>query len=328
MTDNTLPYWMALAHATDFSTRRKLEFLAGSVHEKYGIAEALDRIGEGDRLDFNFTDKEWAGIRESVGDLPNYAFLAERIEGQGIHTMNIWDRYVYPSNLKKHLKYEAPLLIYARGNMDLLKRDSIAIVGARKSADVSLEFTDNVARQAVQRKEVVVSGFAKGVDKRALDAALKYKGQSIIVLPQGIETYRSKEYYKEVVKGNVLVMSIYHPKAPWSVGFAMDRNRIIYALANHIYAAESNSKGGTWEGVLNGLKRGRKVFVRKPGPGEENANTRLIELGATPVDMDGNELEHIPSGLFGEDKPGYRDNPADKKKKNKKDPPPEQGRLF
>ena len=328
MTDNTLPYWMALAHATGFTTRRKLEFLAGSVHEKYGIAEALEKIREGDRLEFNFTEKEWEGLKESVEDLPNYAFLAERIEEQGIHTMNIWDQYVYPPNLKKHLKYEAPLLIYAKGNMDLLKRDSIAIVGARKSADVSLEFTDNVAKQAVRKKEVIVSGFAKGVDKMALDAALKYKGQSIIVLPQGIETYKSKEYYREIVKGNVLVMSIYHPKAPWSVGFAMDRNRIIYALANHIYAAESNSSGGTWEGVLNGLKRGRKVFVRKPAPGEKNANNRLIGMGATPVDMDGNELEHTPTGLFGEE---GRDNSKanqDEKKKDKKDPPAGQGKLF
>ncbi len=157
--------------------------------------------------------------------------------------------------------------------MDLLKKDSIAIVGARKSTTVSLQFTDNVAKEAVKNENVVVSGFAKGVDKKALDSTLEHEGQSIVVLPQGIETYKSKTYYQEIVKGNVLVMSIYHPKAPWSVGLAMDRNKIIYGLANHIYAAESNNSGGTWEGVLNGLKRGRKVYVRKPGLKEKNANT-------------------------------------------------------
>ena len=300
MIDNTLAYWMALAHARNFSTRRKMEFLIESVHEKYTIQEALTKIKSNDKLGFNFSDKEWEGILESVNDLPNYAFLAERIEDQGIHTMNIWDKYVYPASLKQNLKKEAPFLIYAKGNMDLLKKESIAIVGARMSRDISLKFTENVAKMTVRKNQVVVSGFAKGVDKKALEAALEHKGQSIIVLPQGIETYKSKTYYQDIVKGNVLVMSIYHPKAPWSVGLAMDRNKIIYGLANQIYVAESNSSGGTWEGVLNGLKRGRKIFVRNPDGHENNANVLLIQKGASPVDFYGNELQSVETTLFKE----------------------------
>src|SRR5690606_28582336 len=84
------------------------------------------------------------------------------------------------------------------------------------------------------------------------------------------------------------VMSTYHPKAPWSVGLAMDRNKIIYGLAVEIYAAESNESGGTWEGVLNGLKRGRQVYVRMPEAKEKNANLLLIQKGAVPVDFTGN----------------------------------------
>jgi DNA processing protein len=300
MTDNNLPYWMAFAHARDFTTRRKMEFLIQSVFEKYTIHEALTRIRSNDKLGFNFSEKEWNGLKEAINELANYSFLAESIEDQGIVTMNIRDKYVYPTTLKENLRTEAPILIYAKGNMDLLKKDSVAIVGARLSKPVSLEFTDNIARKAVKNNHVVVSGFAKGVDKKALDAALEYKGQSIIVLPQGIETYKSKTYYRQIVKGDVLVISIYHPKAPWSVGLAMDRNRIIYGLAHHIYAAESNNSGGTWEGVQDGLKRGRKVYVRQPIHGEKNANDLLIQKGATPVDMQGNELETVPADLFHE----------------------------
>ncbi|MCD4681034.1 MAG: DNA-processing protein DprA [Bacteroidales bacterium] len=292
MIDNTLAYWMALAHAPNFSTRRKMEFLIESAYEKYTIQEALTKIKSHNKLGFNFTDIEWAGILESVNDLANYAFLAEQIEDQGIHTMNIWDIYVYPDSLKQNLKKGAPLLIYAKGNMDLLKKESIAIVGARKSSDISLKFTENLAKMLVKKNQVVVSGFAKGVDKMALESALEHNGQSIIVLPQGIETYKSKTYYQDIVKGNVLVMSIYHPKAPWSVGFAMHRNTIIYGLADQIYVAESNSSGGTWEGALDGLKRDRKIFVRKPESHEKNANELLIQKGATPVDFNGNALKN------------------------------------
>ncbi len=328
MIDNTLPYWMALAHAKGFSTKRKMEFLIASVYEKYTIREALTKIKSGDRLGFNYSYKEWEGILESVNDLPNYAFLAERIEDQGIHTMNIWDKYVYPGSLKQNLKKEAPLLIYAKGNMDLLKKESIAIVGARKSSDVALQFTENIAGMVVKKDRVVVSGFAKGVDKKALEIALEHQGQSIIVLPQGIETYKSKDYYPNIVKGDVLVLSIYHPKAPWSVGLAMDRNKIIYGLANQIYVAESNSSGGTWEGVLNGLKRGRKIFVRKPDALERNANGLLIQKGASPVDFNGNVLPNEVVSLFNEPEIKLDPKPDETIDPKPDETIPKQGKLF
>jgi predicted Rossmann fold nucleotide-binding protein DprA/Smf involved in DNA uptake len=136
-----------------------------------------------------------------------------------------------------------------------------------------------------------VSGFAKGVDKQALDSAIKYNGHSIIVLPQGITTFNSgfKTYYKQIVDGDVLVLSTFHPKAVWSAGLAMARNPIIYGLADEIYVAESSDKGGTWSGVIDGLRKGRIIYVRKPEPNETNANTLLIQKGAIAVDFNGIE---------------------------------------
>lgn len=297
MKDNLLPFWMAFAHAKGFSNKRKMDFLIEVVHHKnVPLDEALKAIKNGDKLGFSFEEKEWKGISEAALEVANYSFLAEQLTEKGISALNIMDKFVYPAVLKNNLKKDAPILVYAKGNMDLLKRNSIAIVGARKSNDTSLEFTKNIAKKAVIGKSVVVSGFAKGVDKMALDAALDFKGQSIIVLPQGIDTYTSKEYYPHIINGDVLVMSTYHPKAKWSVGLAMDRNKTIYGLAQEIYAAESNDSGGTWEGVLNGLKRGRKVFVRKPEKKENNANLLLIQKGATPVDFFGNETTLNGSG--------------------------------
>lgn len=295
MNSNTLPYWMAFAHAKGFSNKRKIDFLIEVVHEKITIQEAMEKIGKGDKCGFNFKEKEWEGIANASKEITNYAFLAEDLLDKGIKAFHVMDKNYYPATLKKNLKKDAPILIYAKGNIDLLRKKSVAIVGARKSKDISLEFTDNVAAKAVANDCVVVSGFAKGVDKKALDSALEHKGQSIIVLPQGIGTYTSKVYYPHIMKGDVLVISTYHPKAKWNVGLAMDRNKTIYGLAEDIYAAESDSKGGTWEGVLDGLKRNRKVYVRTPGEKEKNANLLLIEKGATPVDMHGKEIDNYCS---------------------------------
>ncbi len=268
-----------------------MDFLIDVVHDKETIVTALQKIKTGDMLGFDFTTKEWEGMQEAVSEVPNNAFLLEKLLDQGIEIVHVMEKYAYPKTLKDNLKKDAPIVIYIKGNADLLNRNSVAIVGSRKCSEKSLEFTNTIAKKAVLEKSVIVSGFAKGVDKQALDAALNYKGQSIIVLPQGIETYQTKTYYAAIVRGDVLVISSYHPKAVWSVGLAMDRNKIIYGLAKEIYAAESGDSGGTWEGVLNGIKRGRKVFVRLAADAEKNANNLLISKGAIPVDMAGKILD-------------------------------------
>lgn len=173
-----------------------------------------------------------------------------------------------------------------------MQEKSVAIVGSRSASDISLNFTDNIANLASREYKVVVSGFAKGVDKQALDSAIKYKGHSIIVLPQGIMTFGSgyKNYYRQIVDGDVLVLSTFFPKAPWRVELAMARNPIIYGLADEIFVAESSEKGGTWSGVIDGLRKNRKIFVRLPEHTEKNANILLIQKGAVAVDFEGNPV--------------------------------------
>jgi len=96
------------------------------------------------------------------------------------------------------------------------------------------------------------------------------------------------------------VLSVFPPNAPWSTGLAMGRNPIIYGLAKEIYVAQSSEKGGTWEGVRKGLKMGRKIYVRKPEAGEQNANNELISLGGIPVDFNGREPEGIEKKAEGD----------------------------
>ncbi|GMU90306.1 MAG: hypothetical protein AMXMBFR49_25110 [Chlorobiota bacterium] len=68
----------------------------------------------------------------------------------------------------------------------------------------------------------------------------------------------------------------------------MERNPVMYGLAENVLVALSSNKGGTWEGVHDGLRRGRRIFVRVPLPGETIANNEFYLKGAVPIDMDGN----------------------------------------
>lgn len=218
--------------------------------------------------------------------------VADELKEHSIDIIPITSAY-YSKCLKENLKTKnSPPVIFTKGNKELLNEKSTAVVGSRSASDISLKFTDEIVRKNVKRNKVIVSGYAKGVDRQALDSALKHDGKSIIVLPQGILTFKSgfKQFENEINSGRLLIISTYFPKSKWSVPFAMARNSIIYGLAEEIYVAESNFSGGTWSGVQEGLRKNRIIYVRNTLAEEKNANKRLIELGARPYNWQPGKL--------------------------------------
>lgn len=285
-----LAYWLALAHVPKIQTKKKNEIIVRLFEKGKSIIDFFEFEQSVWVNDYELNQSEIVLFEEAKKELSNYAFMVEDLLEQGYSILPITSQDYSPT-LKKNLgRTYAPPVIYTKGNLQIMKEKSIAIVGSRKANDISLEFTDNVAKNASKDYKVVVSGFAKGVDKQALDSAIKYKGQSIIVLPQGIATFQSgfKKYYKQIIDGDVLVLSTFYPKAPWSIQLAMARNPIIYGLASEIYVAESSKKGGTWSGVMDGLRKARTIYVRKPNSREKNANNILISKGGKAVDIEGN----------------------------------------
>jgi DNA protecting protein DprA len=292
-------YWIALAHLPRWGYLKINNLIIKFYHEQKVSIEDFFQLPEIDwKNEFGLEYKEIEDLKKAKSELANNAFLAETLHNEGYELIPITSPE-YSKTLKENLKAaHAPALLYVKGNKQIMQEKSIAIVGSRNATDKSLEFTDNIAKLASKEYKVVVSGFAKGVDKQALDSAIQYKGQSIIVLPQGIMTFGSgyKTYYKQIVDGDVLVLSTFSPKAPWKAELAMARNPIIYGLASEIYVAESSDKGGTWSGVVDGLRKNRKIYVRKPDSNENNANTLLIQKGAIAVDFEGNPLlDYKPS---------------------------------
>ena len=289
---NEATYWIALAHLPRWG-HLKINNLIIKFHHEYKIS--IEEF-------FNLSVKEWEAaydldakqildLKQAKIELPSNAFLAESFFSQGYELLPIISPE-YSKILKENLKVShSPSVLYIKGNKKILEEKSVAIVGSRDASEVSLQFADNIAKLASKEYKVVVSGFAKGVDKQALDSAIAYKGQSIIVLPQGIMTFGSgfQKYYSQIINGDVLVLSTFFPKAPWRAELAMARNPIIYGLANEIYVAESSEKGGTWSGVIDGIRKNRKIYVRTPGENERNANILLIQKGAIPVDFNGVE---------------------------------------
>ena len=138
----------------------------------------------------SLSDEEKALFLDAKSQLSNNSFLVEDLLAQGYDIIPLTSQE-YPIFLKKNLGTNSPCVIYTKGNKKLLDENAIAIVGSRKADTISLQFTSRIAAKATMENKVVVSGFAKGVDRQALDAALANRGKSIIVLPQGITTFSS-----------------------------------------------------------------------------------------------------------------------------------------
>ena len=295
MIKQELTYWVTLALIPRMWTKRKNEIYVKCFQNnpQISIIDLFEDSSTWEIVGLNEIEKTQFQVARA--QLANNSFLVEELLAQGYDILPI-THIDYPKILKDNLKFSSPTLIYSKGNKSLLQEPSIAIVGSRSADAKSLTFTDNIATKAAKENKVVVSGFAKGVDRKALDSAVDANGKSIIVLPQGIMTFGSgfKQYFKYIAQGRVLVMSTFAPKAPWSVEFAMARNPIIYGMASEIFVAQSDDKGGTWSGVIDGLRKKRPIYVRYPEKNEKNANMLLIQKGASAVDIKGDVLTPRP----------------------------------
>lgn len=291
MNQQELTYWNALALMPGLSTRKKnaIYVRCYTAAPRINIIELFENQDVWDQI--QLTEDERSAFTTACESIASTAFITENLLAQGYRIIP-FDTPEYSRALKANLKQGAPTILYTKGDVSLINAPSSAIVGSRNADTVSLEFTRNIVSKSVESERVIVSGYAKGVDRQALDASLDFGGKSIIVLPQGITTFASgfKQYYKQILNGDLLVVSSFPPQMPWSVPCAMARNSIIYGMADEIYVAQSDDKGGTWAGVIDGLHKNRRIYVRNPLPGEKNANALLVQKGCIAVDMQGNVL--------------------------------------
>ena len=189
----------------------------------------------------------------------------------------------YPTRYKNHLKEKSPPVLFCTGERSLLNSGGLAIVGSRNVDTEGEAFTQNVAEWCAQGHMSVVSGGARGVDKIAMKAALE-AGGCVIGIPADnlLKKSVSRDARYAIADGRLLLISPYHPDARFTVGAAMGRNKLIFAMADYglVVSADYN-RGGTWEGAKEELNRksGRAVFVRLTGS-VPSGNTKLAEQGA------------------------------------------------
>lgn len=169
----------------------------------------------------------------------------------------------YPRRLKKKLKENAPPLLYGCGDLALLDKGGLAVVGSRNADDKLIEYSENIGRLAAEAKKVIVSGGARGIDQAAMRGALDREGQVVGVLADKLESASiNRDNRNLILQDQLVLISPYDPAAGFNVGNAMQRNKLIYALADAALLVSSDlNKGGTWSGAVEQLEKLKLVPV-------------------------------------------------------------------
>ncbi len=201
----------------------------------------------------------------------------------------------YPKRLKARLKEDAPPLLYGCGDIALLEKGGLAVVGSRDVNEELVSFTERVGRLSAEAHRNIVSGGAKGIDRAAMQGALVAGGDVAGVMADSLERAAlARDNREPLMDGRLVLISPYDPAAGFNVGHAMQRNKLIYALADAALVVTSDfEKGGTWAGAIEQLKRLHfvPVFVRN-GANAGKGNSALLSRGGKPWPnpQSGNEL--------------------------------------
>ncbi len=211
-------------------------------------------------------------------------FAVEEWQRNGIWIISRSD-VDYPVRYKKHFKDKAPPLLFGVGNRSLLIGGGLGIVGSRNVDQAGEAFTRQVAQLCAYNRMPVVSGGARGVDQISMNAALEAGGVTITILAENLlKKSVERSVRHAIADGRLLLLSPYHPNARFTVGTAMGRNKLIYAMSDYsLVVSAEHKKGGTWAGAEEELKRDNAlpVFVRI-GNNVPQGNSKLLDLGAIP----------------------------------------------
>lgn len=179
----------------------------------------------------------------------------------------------FPQRLREQLGARCPAALFCRGDLRLLQRPCISVVGSRHLAP-GAQFAAQAGRLAAKEGFTLCSGDAMGADRTAQEACLR-GGGSVLIFPA-----------TELVYCPIRKNTLYVAEGGFELGFsaqrALGRNRFIHAMGEKTLVAQTSfGKGGTWNGSLDNLQHEYSpLFVFDDG--SEGARA-LCARGATPV---------------------------------------------
>ncbi len=224
-----------------------------------------------------------AGV-EGYSTCPDMVALAELRAGRAFGAkLLLWGAPDYPQALMP--LSDAPPVLWARGNLDLLHRPMVAMVGARNASSLGLRMARRLAEGLGQGGQVVVSGLARGIDTAAHEAALDTG--TVAVMAGGVDvTYpeENAELARQIAAKGCLLSEQPMGLVPQTRHFPA-RNRIISGLSRAVVVVEAAARSGSLITARDAADQGREVLAVPGHPFDARAAgcNNLIRDGATLV---------------------------------------------
>jgi predicted Rossmann fold nucleotide-binding protein DprA/Smf involved in DNA uptake len=258
--------------------------------------DLCDRVGRPSAL-LGLTEAPLVGEHELEPDLARrivallgrataVAFELDRLDQSGISTLSPFDEG-YPARLVERLGPQAPAVLYAAGNLDLLSRPGLGVVGDTTGSSDEVEVAAAAAASGARLGLPVVCGGMRGVGPAAMAAAWEAGGSVVAMVADPlVPVLRSPDVRRAVHRGAAVLCTPYGPDVPFSTANALARNKLVYAqsLVTLVVAA-GNEQGDAWSGAVEALDRSptNTVAVWR-GAGEGAGNQALQERGAVGVE--------------------------------------------
>lgn len=185
------------------------------------------------------------GLLSGTNQLREYLRRAKQCDSFPVTRLNP----AYPILVRRRLGLDSPGVLWAKGDITLLNRPAVAVIGSRELHDENRKFAEEAGRQIAKQGYVLVSGNAKGADRAAQEACLEAGGCVISVVADSLQKHPLTE--------RMLYLSLDDFDQGFSAQRALHRNYVIHAIASLTIAAQcSLGKGGTWDGICANLKNG------------------------------------------------------------------------
>ncbi len=167
----------------------------------------------------------------------------------------------YPRLLKE--VFDPPVVLFARGRIQLLETLMLGIVGTRRPSQYGLVAAERLAADLCQAQLTICSGMASGIDTMAHRAALAAKGNTVAVLGCGVDIVYPSENRKlasEIATNGLIVSEFPMGAPPYPQNFPV-RNRIIAGMSVGVLIVEGAQYSGSAITAKLAMEQGREVFA-------------------------------------------------------------------
>jgi DNA processing protein len=271
------------------------------------IWKAMNRLGAAERLfEASLTELEGLGMPAQSAQFcfEGKARAAaedelKRVAEAGGSVLTPEDE-AYPDRLREI--YDPPAVLWIRGNVELLARPGIAVVGTRQPSPYGAGMAELLSRDLANRRLIILSGMARGVDTAAHKGAIEAGGKTIAVWGTGIDVIYPKENKKLaesiVTSGGTIVSEYPLGTFPAPQNFPI-RNRILSGMSVGVLVIEAAEYSGTRITARCAMEQNRDVYAVPGNVTNKNAwgpNT-LIKQGAKLTATWEDVWEDLPSQI-------------------------------